>query len=294
VPPEPAGRRLPEPALDVRQLPVLVVDDNATNRRILHEILTRWQMRPTTVAGGEAALVALTQAKAAGAPFSLVLLDVHMPEMDGFSVAARIRQDPALTGATILMLSSADLSGDAARCRALGIPVYLTKPVIQSDLWNAIATALHGAAHNVRPAPAVSQRMSPGGRQGLRILLAEDNVVNQTVAVRMLEKCGYQVEVAGTGQDALSALAQRSFDLVLMDVQMPELDGFETAVLSRAQERATGAHLPIIALTAHAMKGDQERCLAAGMDGYLTKPLKAAELYAAIDQLFHTQSNPVE
>jgi two-component system, sensor histidine kinase and response regulator len=124
--------------------------------------------------------------------------------------------------------------------------------------------------------------------------LAEDNVVNQTVAVRMLEKCGYEVEVAGTGQDALSALAQRSFDLVLMDVQMPELDGFETAVLIRAQERATGAHLPIIALTAHAMKGDQERCLAAGIDGYLTKPLKAADLYAAIDQLFHPQSNPME
>jgi PAS domain S-box-containing protein len=285
VPSEPATRRVPEPALDVRQLPVLVVDDNATNRRILRDILVHWQMRPTTVGGGETALAALTQAKEAGAPFPLVLLDVDMPGMDGFTVAARIRQDPILAGATILMLSSTDLSADATRCRELGIPIYLTKPIIQADLWDAIMAALRRTTHVHIPAPSAPPRMLLGRRRRLHILLAEDNVVNQTLAWRLLEKCGHRVEVVGTGTEALAALSQHCFDLVLMDVQMPDLDGLEAAAAIRAQERNTGRHLPIIAMTAHAMKGDQERCLAAGMDGYVTKPMKAADLYAAIDSL---------
>jgi two-component system, sensor histidine kinase and response regulator len=283
VQPESAARQVPASAIDVRQLPVLVVDDNATNRRILQDVLAHWQMQPTAVDGGAAALAALTQAKNAGTPFPLVLLDAQMPEMDGFTLAARIRQDPALVGATILMLSSTDLSGDAARCRELGIPIYLTKPIIPSDLWDAIMTALRRAAHAHSPALPAPQHLPLGRRQRLRILLAEDNAVNQTLAVRILEKCGHQVEVVGTGKEALAAVTQHPFDLVLMDVQMPELDGLEATAAIRAQECGTGRHLPIIAMTAHAMKGDQERCLAAGMDGYVTKPMKAADLYAAID-----------
>ena len=271
--------------IDVRQLPVLVVDDNTTNRRLLHDLLTHWQMRPTTVDGGQAALTALAQAKAAGRPFRLVLLDAQMPEMDGFAVAACIQQDPSIAGATILMLSSMDLSGDAARCRTLGIPFYLTKPIIPSDLWEAILAALGQAAPANRPTPLAAQRKPLGSRHGVRILVAEDNVINQLLVVRMLEKRGYEVEVVSTGQAALAALERHLFDLVLMDVQMPDLDGFEATTAIRVQERETGAHLPIIALTAHAMSGDHERCLAAGMDGYLTKPLKADELEAAIDRL---------
>jgi signal transduction histidine kinase/DNA-binding response OmpR family regulator/putative methionine-R-sulfoxide reductase with GAF domain len=282
---EPLAQQVSKPAVDVRQLPVLVVDDNATNRRILHDILVHWQMRPTAAGGGEAALTALTQAKDAGAPFPLVLLDVHMPDMDGFTIAAHIKQDPALAGATIVMLSSTDLAGDAARCRELGIPIYLIKPIIQSDLWEAIMMALGKEAHASLPAPWASQPRALVRRQRWRILVAEDNVVNQTLAVRMLEKCGHDVRVVGTGKEALAALLQHAFDVVLMDVQMPDLDGLETTAAIRAQERGTARHLPIIAMTAHAMQGDQERCLAAGMDGYVTKPMQAADLYAAIDSL---------
>ncbi|HSF32332.1 MAG TPA: GAF domain-containing protein [Candidatus Tectomicrobia bacterium] len=285
VRPEAGAPQVLEPAFDVRQLPVLVVDDNATNRRILQDTLAHWQMRPMAVGGGEAALVALTQAKDAGAPFPLVLLDVHMPDMDGFTVATRIRQDPGLAGATILMLSSTDLAEDAARCRELGVPIYLTKPIIQSDLWDAIMAALHSEAHVPLAPPSTPQYKPRNRRQRLHILVAEDNVVNQLLAVRMLEKGAHHVEVVSTGRQALAALVERSFDLVLMDVQMPDLDGLETTAAIRAQERGTGRHLPIIAMTAHAMQGDQERCLAAGMDGYVTKPMRAADLYAAIDSL---------
>jgi signal transduction histidine kinase/DNA-binding response OmpR family regulator/putative methionine-R-sulfoxide reductase with GAF domain len=285
VQPVPLAQQVPEPAFDVRQLPVLVVDDNATNRRILHDILVHWQMRPTAVGGGEAALTVLTQAKDAGAPFLLVLLDVHMPDMDGFTIAARIRQDPALAGATILMLSSTDLAADATRCRELGIPLYLMKPIIQSDLWDAIMMALRKETHASFPVPSVPQHRSLARRPRLRILVAEDNLVNQTLAVRMLEKCGHYVEVVDTGKEALAALVRHAFDLVLMDVQMPELDGLEATAAIRAQERGTGRHLPIIAMTAHALQGDQKRCLDAGMDGYVTKPMQAADLYAAIDSL---------
>jgi CheY-like chemotaxis protein len=282
---EPSAQPASEPAVDVRQLPVLVVDDNATNRRILHDILVHWQMRPTAVGEGEAALTALTRAKEAGEPFPLVLLDVHMPDMDGFAIAACIRQDPALAGATILMLSSTDLAGDATRCRELGIPIYLMKPIIQSDLWDAIMMALRQEAQASLPAPSASQPGTLGRRQRLRILLAEDNAVNQTLAIRMLEKCGHDVQVVSTGKEALAALDQQPFDLVLMDVQMPDLDGLETSAVIRARERGTGRHLPIIAMTAHAMQGDQERCLAAGMDAYITKPMQSMDLYTAIDSI---------
>ena len=245
-----------------------------------------WTIDETTIVeSGHDALTALAQARATGNPFALVLLDAQMPEMDGFSVAAQMQQDPALAGTTILMLSSTDLAGDAVRCRALGIGLHLMKPIAQVELWDAIMLVLsrrEPARSALRPA-ALPTRLAPHGP--LRILLAEDNAVNQKVAMRMLEKHGHSVTVVGDGHAALAALAQASFDLVLMDVQMPGMDGLEATAVIREQERMRGTHLPIIALTASAMQGDREKCLAAGMDSYVVKPLQAQDLYAAMEQL---------
>ncbi len=280
------------PMVDVRDLPVLVVDDNATNRRILQELLSRWQMRPTMVDSGQQALAQLAQAREQDQPFALVLLDAHMPEMDGFTVATHMQQDPALVGTTILMLSSADLAGDTARCREVGIARHLMKPITQAELWDAILTAMGGAAHTPAALPTVSPLTEPGADRPLHILLAEDNRVNQRVALHTLEKQGHAVVVVGDGQAVLTALAQAPFDLVLMDIQMPVLDGLAATAAIRAQEQTQGTHIPIIAMTAHAMRGDRERCLAAGMDGYVTKPLKAADLAAAIAQLRSAVASP--
>jgi CheY-like chemotaxis protein/HPt (histidine-containing phosphotransfer) domain-containing protein len=280
-PSETTAQTVPESA--VRALPVLVVDDNATNRRMLQDMLSRWHMRPTLVDSGPQALARLAQARAQGQPFALVLLDAHMPEMDGFTVATHMQQDPALAGTTILMLSSADLAGDAARCREVGITRHLLKPMTQAELWEAIVTVLGRAAHPHTAPPTPALPVVPGAQRPLRILLAEDNRVNQQVARRILEKHGHTVVVVSDGQAALAALAQAPCDLVLMDIQMPVLDGLTATATIRAQEQ--GTHLPIIAMTAHAMRGDRERCLAAGMDGYVTKPLKAADLVAAIAQV---------
>jgi CheY-like chemotaxis protein len=263
---------------------VLIVDDNATNRRILLKVLTSWGMRPTAVESGPAALASLKAAHHVGNPIPLVLLDAHMPGMDGWTVAAQLQQDLALMGATIMMLSSGGQRGDAARCREMGITAYLMKPVTQADLWDAILAVLGTTA----PAPErtlVTRHIVREARRHLRILVAEDNVVNQRLAMRLLEKQGHSVAVVDNGRAALATLAQQPFDLVLMDVQMPEMDGLETATAIRAQEHGTGRHLPIIALTAHVMEGDQARCLAAGSDAYVPKPIKADVLYAAIDRL---------
>jgi len=273
------------PEVAVRDLPVLVVDDNATNRHILQEILSRWQMQPTMADSGRQALARLAQAREQGQPFALVLLDAHMPEMDGFTVATHMQQEPTLAGTTILMLSSADLAGDAARCREVGIARHLMKPIAQAELWDAILTALDSAAHIHVASPTVSLPIEQGSQQPLRILLAEDNRVNQRVAQHILEKLGHTVVIVGDGQAALTALAQAPFDLVLMDIQMPVLDGLAATAAIRAQEQTQGTHVPIIAMTAHAMRGDRERCLVAGMDGYVTKPLKAADLAATIARL---------
>jgi CheY-like chemotaxis protein len=264
-------------------LPALIVDDNATNRRVLYEMLRHWQMHPTAADGGLDALSELQRAAALGHPYPLVLLDAQMPDMDGFTVAERVRQTPALAGAAIMMLSSADLPGDTARCRALGIATYLTKPIKQSELLDAMLAVMGDAT---TAAPAVVPLGAPAAEpvRSLRILLAEDNAVNQTLAKRLLEKRGHRVAVTGNGSEALAALHDEAFDLVLMDVQMPEMDGIEATAAIRARERASGAHVPIIAMTAHAMKGDQERCVAAGMDGYVSKPISAQRLFDEIDR----------
>jgi CheY-like chemotaxis protein len=276
------SRQVPLATYRLSGLPVLVVDDNATSRRNLHELLTYWGMRPTSVDSGQAALATLVQAHYLGTAFPLVLLDAIMPEIDGFTLAAQIKQDSRLVGATIILLTSAGQRGDAACCRQLGIAAYLTKPVTQSELWDAILLALCSTTPG--PAPALITRHTVREHH-LHILLAEDNVVNQRLAARLLEKRGHTVTVVNTGKDVLTALTQQSFDLVLMDVQMPEMDGLETAAGIRAQERLTGRHLPIIAMTANAMQGDAEKCFAAGMDAYIAKPMRANDLYATIRRL---------
>jgi PAS domain S-box-containing protein len=273
----------PEP-LNLQDLPVLVVDDNATNCRILGEILTNWRMKPTVVESGASALAAMEEAQKAGEPFALVLLDVNMPEMDGFAVIERIRQNAELDGATIMMLSSADRSGDAARCRALGA-TYLMKPIKQSDLLDAVLTALGAASGRARLVGKVvplADRPTPITRR-LHVLLAEDHPVNQRLVTFMLEKRGHQVVVVGNGREALEALERQPFDVVLMDVHMPEMDGFAATAAIREKEKTTGDRVPIIAMTAMVMKGDRERCLAVGMDGYVSKPLQAQELLDVVE-----------
>jgi CheY-like chemotaxis protein len=237
-------------------------------------------MRPRVVDGGRAALVELTQAAADGEPFPLVLLDGHMPEMDGFTLAARIQQSPELADTTVLMLTSAGHPEDIASCRELGISAYLLKPVKQSELLSAVQAALGRSWQGESPAPAPLP--SPPTGRPLHILLAEDNLINQKLAVRLLEKEGHTVVVAGNGREALDQLESQPFDLVLMDVEMPELDGLTATALIRQKEQGTGRHLPIIAMTAHALKGDRERCLAAGMDSYIPKPVRPRELFEAI------------
>jgi signal transduction histidine kinase/CheY-like chemotaxis protein len=284
----PAPHAPPE-AVDLRGLPVLVVDDNTTNRRILEELLAGWYMRPTGAENGPAGLAALRRAAGEGRPFPLVLLDAMMPGMDGFAVARKIKETPDLAGATVLMISSAAQLADAARCRELGLSCYLVKPVRQAELLDAIRRALAGpeVARRASVARRPEPRPEAGSRSAvrLRVLVAEDNAVNQRLAVRLLEKAGHTVAVAGDGREALAALDREAFDLVLMDVQMPVMDGFEALAAIRQREESTGGRLPVIALTANAMKGDRERCLQAGFDDYVPKPLRAAQLFEAIGRL---------
>jgi len=202
--------------------------------------------------------------------------------MDGFMLIEEIRREPRLGGATIMMLTSAGERGDAARCRELGVSAYLIKPIWPSELLDAILLALaNSTAHPAQPS-LVTRHSLREGQKAVTILLAEDNVVNQTLALRLLERRGYAVVVAGNGREVLKAHEKQSFDLILMDVQMPEMDGFEATAAIRRTERSTGVHVPIIAMTAHAMKGDREQCLAAGMDDYIPKPIRPQEMYEMI------------
>ena len=291
---------LPTKPAEVRGVRVLVVDDNDINRALLRDVLSNWEMTPTLVESGAAALRELERAAAAGSPFSLVLLDLCMPEMDGFAVAQEIKRRPELAGATIMMLSSVTEPGDAIRCRELGVVANLTKPIRQPILLEAVRIALGAATRVATPSP-VSQAATPASFRPLRVLVAEDNRVNQALITRILERRGHQVTLATDGQSAVAAHDAERFDVALIDVQMPGMDGFEATALIRARELVTGRHLPIIALTAHAMQGDRERCLAAGMDGYLTKPIQSAVLFATVEGAitpeplspqFHQSTNP--
>ena len=264
-------------------LPVLVVDDNLTNRTILEKMLARWGMRPTAVEGGEAAMRAVQRAGELHDQFRLILIDVCMPEVDGFTLCERIRKHPGMADATLMMLSSAARREDAVRCRELGVAAYLTKPLGQKELKDTINSILGRTEAKNRPVPATAQTNLQGETQPLRILLAEDNRVNQEVATTLLGKHGHSVVIANNGREALSALENQIFDLILMDVQMPEMGGLEATGVIRAKEQGTGKHIPIIAMTAHAMSGDREKCLQAGMDGYVSKPIKIKNVLQAIE-----------
>ena len=282
-----AANRTPEPPLEpvcLAGVAVLVVDDNATNRRILEGALSRWRMQTVLAASAAEALRRLEEAREAGRHFPLILTDAEMPDMDGFAFVDRARKSGE-RGA-IIMLTSTGHGADTKRCRDLDIAVYLTKPVRLSELQSAALLALTGSACSKKQARISPVRPPAPPSQGKRrVLLAEDNVVNQLLAQRLLEKHGYSVTVAGDGQKVLSSLTTETFDVILMDIQMPKVTGLEATSIIRQGEKLTGRHVPIIAMTAHAMKGDRERCLAAGMDGYISKPIRPQELYDALEHI---------
>ena len=278
----------------LRGIPVLVVDDNATNRRLLAAWLSRWGMQPILAESGPAA-VKLLQSFAE--PIPLVVTDVHMPEMDGFELVQYIKSH--MQSATIVMLTSGSYAGDVARSREFGAEAYLIKPVRQKDLLETIRRIV--AAHVPTSAMVTSwsdnvrrleRTLHPRSGYGLRILVAEDNLNNQKVAVSLLAKQGHSVVVVGDGREAIEAIERESFDLVLMDIQMPDMDGFEATQRIRERERITNTRIPIVAMTAHAMSGDREKCLAAGMEAYISKPIRWRELVEVIARVTAT-SQPV-
>jgi signal transduction histidine kinase/CheY-like chemotaxis protein len=277
----PSTATAPATVADLEDSAVLVVDDNVTNRRLLGGMLEHWRMRPTLVESGDAAVTALADAHRDGSPFPLVLLDVQMPGMDGFAVAEHIKERPHLAGATIMMLTSEDRAGDAARCRRLGVSRYLVKPILRRELLADILEALgrgpHPRAVVDRPAAAPAPRV-----RKLRILLAEDNLVNQRIATALLERDGHTVVLAVNGVEAVDVSGREKFDAILMDVQMPQMSGFDATAAIRIREQASGRHVPIVAMTAHAMAGDRDRCLAAGMDDYVAKPISLDALRRAL------------
>jgi signal transduction histidine kinase/CheY-like chemotaxis protein/HPt (histidine-containing phosphotransfer) domain-containing protein len=258
----------------------LVVDDNATNRRILDEVLASWELLPTTCGAASDALTELRSAFRQGKPFELLLSDVNMPEIDGFTFIEQVRRDPSLADITTIMLTSGDRDEDTLRCQQLGVEQRLMKPIKQSELYDAILDALRIEPRREGPAENAIPSIRP-----LRLLLAEDSLVNQRLAVGLLERHGHRVTIANNGREALDLAADDGFDAILMDVQMPEMDGLESTRLIREHERQTGRHIPIIAMTAHALKGDRERCLASGMDEYVSKPVRERQLMTALRTL---------
>jgi PAS domain S-box-containing protein len=270
-------------------VPVLIVDDNATNRRVLDEMLAAWGMKTCMAGDGLAALRTLKLARANREPIHLVLTDAHMPALDGFHLAQQIQSDAELANTLVIMVTSGGQRGDAARCRELGISAYLTKPVRQVDLLEAIVNVLSSKAQAIESPPVVTRHSLREKRRGLQILVAEDNVVNQRVAARLLESRGHHVTIANNGREALDLIETQRFDLALADVQMPVLDGLQLTGAIREKERKTNSHLPIIAMTAYAMTGDRERCLEAGMDAYVSKPINSSQLFETIDGVFRAE-----
>ncbi len=265
---------------DVR---VLVVDDNRTNRLILEETLSHWGTRPMAVSSGAEALAEMRRAGHVGQPFELVLLDGMMPEMDGITLAKHIKANPELAQSKLMMLSSAGAPEDTGQLMDAGIIRCMTKPVKAPDLLDAISRVLSAA-----PTPQATST-SPAGQSSppisRRILVAEDGPVNQKVAINLLERRGHDVVLVENGAEAVAAVEEGSFDVVLMDVEMPQMDGIQATRAIRQREQKTGQRVPIIAVTAHAMKGDRERFLEAGMDGYIAKPLEVNQLYEAVEGL---------
>jgi two-component system, sensor histidine kinase and response regulator len=282
------GELLAAPSSDpaiLENMRVLVVDDNATNRQILQKILTHWRMRPAAVDGAKAALSLLKEAKQEKDPFSLMIVDCHMPVTDGFMLVEQIQKLPDLASLVTVMLTSGGQRGDGARCAELGIAAYLIKPVQQSDLLDSLRKVLGPCIATPGLVQLITGQTLREDRVPLRVLLAEDNPVNQRVAARLLEKRGHVVVLAENGVRAIQELERQRFDLILMDVQMPVMDGMEATAKIRQNETITGAHIPIIAMTAHAMEGDRQRFLESGMDGYISKPVHSRELFEVIESL---------
>jgi CheY-like chemotaxis protein len=272
-------------------LTVLVVDDNASHRRFMQEMFRHWGIHAISVDRESKALEELEKAKALGFHFSLILLDAHMPDTNGFAVAERIKKNPRFSESEVVMLTSFGSTGDAAKCCELGISAHLPKPIKRSDLLAILQRRLGSREPETVSPPVPSPRVER--HTALTILLAEDNRVNQIVATRLLEKRGHTVVLAETGRAALEALHKQRFDLVLMDVQMPEMDGLEATMAIRQREKLSGQHVPIVAMTANAMNGDEQRCLQSGMDGFVAKPISAQRLFATIESLLiHADGHP--
>jgi PAS domain S-box-containing protein len=289
--PHPPETTAAQPPVVLRDLPVLIVDDNATNRRILEDWLRGWQIKPVAVGGGIAAMDALWDAVSTGRPYALVLLDARMPDTDGLALAAQIRKRAEWSATRIILLTSGDRAGDLARSQELRIDAHLLKPVQQDELLEAVyrvmsrpnggaPPAARGVAGGREPASVPVPAAAP-----LRILVAEDNEFNAQLLEQLLVRRGHRVRLAKNGREALALVEGGAFDLLLLDVHMPELDGFQVVEAVREHERAAGGHLPVIALTARARREDRERCLAAGMDDFLAKPIQAANLWAALDRV---------
>lgn len=291
-----AGRQnlaCPALASELQGQAVLVVDDNEANRHILHKMTAGWGMKPVSVKGGEEALAVMETARQRGDKFRVILIDARMPDMDGFQLAEKIKHKSELAQAIILMLTSAGQPGEAARCNELGISAYLLKPLVKADLLSALLRVLgHGHEENV-PALVTGHTLRESS-QKLHILVAEDNRINQTLMVRVLEKMGHSSVVASNGREAVTLACSQKFDVVFMDVQMPEMDGLAATTTIREAEKASGAHVPIFAMTAHAMKGDRESCLQAGMDGYLAKPVRFSDLEQTLATLSSSQPSVKE
>ncbi|HEX7880723.1 MAG TPA: response regulator [Candidatus Eisenbacteria bacterium] len=275
-------RRTPRVSIELHHLPVLVVDDNATSRAITEEMLRTWEMKPVGVAAGPEALQLLRDGAAGGRPFDLVLIDSSMPGMNGYDLAEAVLDEPGLVRGAVMMMISSDRPEGTARCRELGITATVLKPLKPSDVMDALLVALGKRVRSSGRTPKARPVAAP--RRELRILVAEDNAVNRMLAERLLARLGHRATVVVNGLEAVSSWETGAFDLILMDLQMPELDGLEATRRIRAAEKETGLHIPIVALTAHAMAGDRERCLAAGMDDYLSKPLRPEDLVAALER----------
>ncbi len=293
--PKPSGPVPPQPPVSLHNLPVLVVDDNATNRHILAEWLRGWRMDPSAVGDGMAAMDALWHRAANGRPYALVLLDARMPDADGLAVAAKIRERAELAATRIILLTSGERPGDPARVRELRIDAQLLKPVQQDELLETIYRVMSRSQGNAsplaRPTPTQQAPSPVPTTTPLHILVAEDNELSAQVLEQALVRQGHRVRLASNGREALTLAEQGGFDLLLLDVHMPELDGFQVVQAVRERELTAGGHLPIIALTARSRKEDRERCLAAGMDDFQTKPIRPADLLAAIDRVLQTHSS---
>jgi CheY-like chemotaxis protein/HPt (histidine-containing phosphotransfer) domain-containing protein len=249
---------------------------------VLRDMTSSWGLEPTEAEDENQALDKIVQAFSSGRPYQILLLDSQLSEVEGFDIANSIKDSPYGKDLKIILLTSMAKRGDAAQCTKCGISAYLVKPVKKSDLLDAIMMALgYPADKNL---PVITRYMIEGARRRLRILVVEDNKVNQKVVTAILKKRGHAVTLASTGHEALSTLERERFDVVLMDVQMPEMDGFEATGLIREKEKVDGEHVPIIAMTAHAMQGDREKCLAAGMDDYISKPIRPEDLLSVIDK----------